>query len=191
MDHPITAAACTVACCLVGAASAIAAAALVPWLSAARGALPIPSAPEACEAVIRAIPRELPDGCQVSVLGCGFGDLATAISVAFPQCECVGYEFSPLPFWCCQLRKTVAGQLNLSFRKENFFQVDLSRSCVVVCFLSPPMMRLVRRQIESQCRNCTVISSLFEVPGWGQQLDCTFRFSNADPGCVYVYKWGP
>jgi phospholipid N-methyltransferase len=99
-------------------------------------------------------------------LGCGWGGLALAAAKAYPDRKIIGIEYSPLPFFCARIRKILnPSAKNLSFIRENFFDIDLSGTASILCYLSNPLMaKLKEKFLKELPENATVVSSTFYIP---------------------------
>lgn len=83
----------------------------------------------------------LPHDAIIYELGSGWGTLVVALAKAFPQARIRGIELSPLPYWIARLR--TRRMSNVSLRRANFFDCDLSDANAVTCYLMiKPMPRV-------------------------------------------------
>ncbi|WP_158914743.1 cyclopropane-fatty-acyl-phospholipid synthase family protein [Caulobacter sp. S45] len=108
------------------------------------------NATEAVDVITLLRQAALAEGAVIYELGSGWGSLAVALAQAFPQAKVRGIEISPFPYWVSRLRGR--GVANLSLRRRNYFDCDLSDAQAVTCYLMirsmPRLAALLDRMLE-------------------------------------------
>ncbi|MBN3727395.1 SAM-dependent methyltransferase [Burkholderia sp. Ac-20379] len=123
------------------------------------GVPPLSSSARAAEDVIALLRQAgLAPGAVVYELGSGWGSLAIALARAFPQAEIRGIELSPLPYWVSRLRARTL--TNLTLRRANFLDCDLSDAHAVTCYLMIKPMRAIAALLDRSVRPGTPVVSL-------------------------------
>ena len=175
-------------------------------VSMKNGVSPMPSMPRARRCVVSVV-RELVEGgagghdlegdCSVPrrlhrlriiEAGSGWGTLAVPLAEALPQCYITGVENSPVPCWTARLYARLRGVRNIIFLRKRFETVDFSGVRIVVAYLGPGGMEMIKEKIEEECRAETVyvVSHTFHIPGW--QPDAVYPLSDIYRSKVYVYR---
>ena len=104
-----------------------------------------------------------PDQLFVDI-GCGDGRALRLASARYGV-KGIGYEINPLAF----LKATALSLFRPSVRicYGNFFNHDISRADVVLCYLFPDVMKKVAEKFRSELSPGTVVGSFnFEIPGF-------------------------
>lgn len=142
----------------------------VPWAKIPR---------ESLEQIFKEI--NLPPGSLIYDLGAGDGRVVfMAEQMGY---RAVGYELSLYPYLKAQLRKYFFHS-SAVFKRQDFFQQDLSRADAVFIFLVGKVMDRVCRKLEHELKSGTMVVSYgFIIPGW--RLDKTIE---TQPSLTYVYK---
>ncbi len=100
---------------------------------------------------------------RVIDLGCGLGDVVTALKRARPDCHCEGVELAWLPYLVSRLRGLAAG---CPVARRDLMSVDLSGYDLVYAFLSPaPMPALWEKARREMRPGSRFVSLAFPVPG--------------------------
>lgn len=149
------------------------------------GISPMPSVGFVRRLLIKAVPPETVG--TIVDLGSGWGNLLFPLSRRFPDCQLIGYEQSPLPYLFSSLLGWLLRRQNLSFHRQNFFQVSLSDTSVVLCYLFPHTMRELREKLERELKPGTiVISNTFAIPGWTplRELQCPDLYATK----IFIYQ---
>jgi precorrin-6B methylase 2 len=132
------------------------------------GIPPMPSSAPVRARMI-ALLRELrPQGCGTAIeLGSGWGMLSIDVSRAIPAATVIGYENSPVPHWFSMAARRISRRENLRLERANIHSVSLREADVVLCYLSPRAMSLLRPKLEAELKpGSLVISNTFAVPAW-------------------------
>lgn len=157
---------------------------IVIW-SSRNGIGPMPSSPKAKKMLLRSLPEEV-EG-TIYELGCGWGTLLFPIARRYPQNQVVGFENSPVPFGFCCLRKMLFPLSNLTIRPRNFFSASLKEASLVVCYLYPGAMRLLKSKFEKELAPGTwIITNTFAMPGWRPLY--TYEIQDLYHSKIYVYR---
>ncbi|HEX4184190.1 MAG TPA: class I SAM-dependent methyltransferase [Caulobacteraceae bacterium] len=91
------------------------------------------SAAETADVVRLLAKAGLKDQAIVYELGCGWGTLVLALARAFPTAQIRGIELSPLPYWVARFRTRHLP--NVTLRRANFYNCDLTDADAVTCYL--------------------------------------------------------
>jgi hypothetical protein len=122
-------------------------------------------------------------------LGSGWGNFAIRIAKKNPQRQVVGYELSLLPWLTSVCLKKVLGLKNLTLHRENFYHVNLSGASVLVCYLYPEAMDIIRDKLVLEQPNVDfLISNNFALPSW--QASKVIQLDDFYKSPVYLYKIG-
>lgn len=152
------------------------------------GISPMPTTPKVKNLLLKNLPNYL-DG-TIYELGSGWGTLAFALAKKYPQATVIALETSPIPFWTS---KAIALSLqipNLKFIRQNFFEVPLNDAALVVCYLYPGAMSLLKTKLEKELSPETwVVSNTFAMPGW--QSAHTYHVNDLYHTSIYFYQIQP
>lgn len=137
---------------------------VVVW-SIKNGISPMPSTSKAKKAILESSPSVVQG--TICELGSGWGTLVLPLALRYPQCVVIGYESSPIPFFFSKIRACFSRRKNLILLRRDFFKESLSDAALVVCYLYPEAMRILRKKFEDELRPGTIIiSNTFGIPGW-------------------------
>lgn len=99
-------------------------------------------------------------------LGCGLGDIVSAVSKAHPQARVIGVETAPLSFLIAWLRIQLLGTGNAKIRFQDIWSTDTSNADVVYAFLSPAPMTRLNEKLKTEMKpGSRFISNSFAIPG--------------------------
>lgn len=155
------------------------------WSTVRYGMPPMPSLGRSRQVMLEMVPGE-PPGTIVD-LGSGWGTLAWPFARRFPQRWVIGYEVSFFPWLFSVLMARVLRQRNLSFRRRDFRQADLSGTAVVLCYLAGEGMESVARLLDSAApRDLWVISHHFALPG--HEPESVVRLNDLFNTPIYRYR---
>ena len=158
------------------------------WSTLRTGMPPMPSLGASRRAMVSLV-EQPPTGAIVD-MGSGWGTLALAFARRFPDTPIVGYEVSFFPWLFSVCLARVLGLGNLRFRRLDFRNAELMGASVVVCYLMPSGMELVRRRLESDPGDVdTVISHYFALRGW--EADHVLELPDLYQTPVYRYRLSP
>lgn len=125
----------------------------------------MPTSVQAKKSLLDSLPPEIHG--VIFELGSGWGTLAFPLARKYPHCQVIAYENSLIPFLftrCCYL---VYPLPNLTFSRMNFFKAPLSDANLVVCYLYPKAMELLKVKFEQELKRGTwMVSNTFAIPGW-------------------------
>ncbi len=118
-------------------------------------------------------------------LGSGWGSLVVALARAFPEADIRGIEISPLPYWVSRMR--TRNMPNVSLRRGNFYDSDLSDAQAVTCYLMiKPMPKLASFLDRTLMPGTPVVSLSF----WFRDRDvAASRTSSGLLGAAALYYW--
>jgi len=128
---------------------------------------PMPSMTAVRRKMIEIIPDEITG--DIIEFGSGFGGLSALASNAYADNKVLGYELSIFPYIISRIRQYLSKN-NLEFIRKDFHGVDLSNSCVILCYLSNPIMaKLEKKLLEELPKGALIISSTFYMPNWEEE----------------------
>ena len=126
---------------------------------------PVPSSGKTKKSMLEHAAKYLEQHENLTVidLGSGWGTLLLPLAKHFSSHRFVGYELANLPYYISKLR---ASRLkNLQFKRQNFFNVNLSNSDIIFCFLLPSAMQQCYDKILPQLKQGTIIyANRFPLP---------------------------
>jgi SAM-dependent methyltransferase len=104
---------------------------------------------------------DLPKKSVIYDLGCGFGNIATAISKNY-DFNVVGYEISPLPYIFSKIKSLFIK--NFTVRYADIRRANLSQANVVYLYLLPNLLSQMTAKLKQELPSGTlIISFAFEV----------------------------
>lgn len=150
------------------------------------GISPMPSSFKAVRCILEAAPKDIKG--TIIDLGSGWGSIVFPLAKRFPRCRVIGYETSPVPFYFTKLRNNFYSLKNLELYRKDFFKESLEEAELIVCYLYPGAMKILKTKLESELKPGTwVISNTFAIPGWQPfqvyQLDDIYKTK------IFVYKF--
>ncbi len=146
----------------------------------------IPTMPKVRKKMIEQIPTD--NTGDIVDFGSGWGGLAFLAAKEFPNCKVVGVEVSLFPLLFARIRKLFSPKLkNLSFVREDFFEMPLDNVSVALCYLNNILMaRLKDKFVKELHDKAHIISCNFFIPDWDakEEIDIKGLWSSK----VFVYK---
>lgn len=159
---------------------------IVMW-SIRTGISPMPTTSKVKNILLQALPPQVQG--TIYELGSGWGTLAFSLAKHYPQCQVIGYESSPVPYWISLGLSWLTQNNNLRLVKQDFFQAHLQDAALVVCYLFPGAMSKLKQKFEKELPPETwVISNTFVVPGW-EPLEI-YQVNDLYQTKIFVYKTG-
>jgi len=144
---------------------ALAAMALIGVGTIRTGVPPLPTSPGVRRTMMAMLPNQVTG--VIAELGSGWGGLASALAGRYPECQVIGYELSPLPYWVARARQGLWPRANLEFRRADFMAAELSNVGLVVCYLYPGRMTELATKLRDELKPGTpVLSNFFALPHW-------------------------
>lgn len=129
------------------------------------GIPPMPSNAALRSTVVEVV-REAGPAERIVDLGAGWGGLARALAVAYPERRVEGVEVSWVPLLVAKLTTAVLGPPNLRIRYGNLRREQLDRETVYVCYVAPSGMELLADAIaRSSADQVRVVSAAFALAG--------------------------
>lgn len=120
-------------------------------------------------------------------LGSGWGNFVIRIAKNNPHRKVIGYELSLLPWITSTLIKKVLNLKNLTLYRQNFYNVNLSNSSVLVCYLYPEAMEKIKNKLLlEQTKVDFLISNNFALPS--HQPYKIIRLDDFYKSPIYLYK---
>lgn len=130
------------------------------------GSPPTPSGPALRRAVLNVIAASGPVDGVFYELGSGWGGLARRIAKAHPDSRIVGIEDSMVPWAVSALVNRMVGPKNLTFRKADISNTDISDAALLVCYLSGDTLGRLADGVQDRLSpGCGVVSATFAWPG--------------------------
>ncbi|MDG7022967.1 MAG: class I SAM-dependent methyltransferase [Nitrososphaerota archaeon] len=113
-----------------------------------------------------------PEGKAVYDLGSGFGRILFEASARNPR-RCVGVEIDPLKCWWTRMEANRRGlQGVIEVVRANLLDVDLSEADVVLVFLTPRLMKkLKRKAVQEMKPGSVVVSYDHRFEGWAPEVE--------------------
>ena len=137
---------------------------IVGW-SIKNGIGPMPTSPK----VKRLLLDHLPKHCKgiIFELGSGWGTLAFSLAKKYPDCSIMAYENSPVPYGFSKFLNLFFRHRNLSIKRQDFFDVNLEKGTIIICYLYPEAMKKLKEKFEKELKPGTLIAShTFSIRGW-------------------------
>ncbi|MDP0562033.1 MAG: hypothetical protein QS721_06775 [Candidatus Endonucleobacter sp. (ex Gigantidas childressi)] len=156
---------------------------LIYW-SFRLGITPTPTSPSVKKSLLTLIPQQV---CgEIHELGSGWGHLLPAIKKQCPNNTLNAHERSPLPRLFSQIL-TLLFKTPVNISSQDIFEVDLSKSGLVFCYLYPGAMKKLATHFKSTLpENCWIISHTFRLPGWTPIK--TIQANDLYKTPIYLYK---
>ena len=109
---------------------------------------------------------EQTNGSTFIDLGCGLGDVVSAVAGKAPNKHVIGVETAPLSYLIAKARNIIMGHRNATIRFESIWNTDVSDADVVYAFLSPAPMACLSEKLKAEMKpGSCFISNSFAVPG--------------------------
>lgn len=151
------------------------------------GISPLPTSGAVRRVVLDMVPDHV-DGI-IYELGSGWGGLARALAIQYPENRVRAYEVSPLPWGVSAFRWLYKGPYNLRYRYGNFLKADLSDAALVVVYLTGPIMEKLKPKLEAELPpGALVASNTFALRNWEPIAVQTAPDIHSSP--VYLYRVG-
>ena len=123
-------------------------------------------------------------------LGSGWGNFIIAMAQKAPAKEIIGYELSILPWLYTKALIKFYRINNITLYRQDFYQVKLPKSAVLVCYLYPQaMQKLAEKLTLKNDISGYLISNNFALPSW--QPCKTLRLDDFYNSPIYLYKLAP
>lgn len=128
------------------------------------GIPPMPSNSPLRNAVLEVV-REAGSAERIVDLGAGWGGLARALALTYPQRRVEGVELSWVPFLVAKLGALLLGPANFHVRQGDFGRERLDSDTIYVCYISPAGMERLAEAIDrSGAERVRVVSAAFALP---------------------------
>ena len=157
----------------------------IVWSTIRVGISPMPSSNKARNAIVKL--TENTGTGPIYDLGSGWGGLAVRLAKQYPQRQIVGYEASLLPWLVSLWYKHLAGLNNLTFKKQNFLEVEFASADLLVCYLHTQGMAEIAQKLSHQGNFAGyLISHNFALPSTPPEHTLTVADFYRSP--VYRYR---
>lgn len=125
----------------------------------------------------KAIAGLLPDvKGPVYDLGSGWGHLLCTLTDKYSNQPIIGIESSWIPYLFSKALFSLFPKENLSIQRENFFETSLEDASLVVCYLYPGAMALLKEKFENELKPGTiVITNTFSIPHWTPERETVLK----------------
>lgn len=159
----------------------------VVWSTLSLGISPMPTSAKV-RAVVLAVLPDTVDG-EVHELGAGWGGLAFCLAKKYPTSRVVAWEASWVPWLALRLRLLLSPRRNLVVLRRDFFDADLGRAGLVVCYLWTGAMTRLSEKFHKELREgAAVVSHTFALRGW--TAEATRQAGDVYRTPVYRYRAG-
>ncbi len=118
-------------------------------------------------------------------LGCGDGRVIRLASSLY-RVKGVGVDVNPLLLWWARFWSKRQNLTNISFKRQNLMDTDISAADYIYVFLMPELIKKLSPRLKEQAKkNCLVISHGFKIIGWEDHLVNTISHK---PFPTYFYR---
>jgi 16S rRNA A1518/A1519 N6-dimethyltransferase RsmA/KsgA/DIM1 with predicted DNA glycosylase/AP lyase activity len=118
-------------------------------------------------------------------LGCGDGRLPLYISQKY-KIQSYGVELNPLLHIFSKLKARFLKQANVTYIKNNLFDIDLKNATIIYLFLFPEVLVRLSKKLKKECKkNTLIISHGFQIKGMKKNL---FDTKKGKPFFTYYYR---
>lgn len=126
-------------------------------------------------------------------LGCGNGLFTREIAQELAGVNMIGVEIDQIAYWRAALMKKIKGIKNLSYIKNDFYNINLSNADVVFFFLVGRDMSFIRNKLEKDLKSgAIVITNKFEMGGTWKPLEvCETKTLAPAQKTFYIYQYQP
>jgi hypothetical protein len=137
---------------------------IIIW-SIKNGISPQPTSSSVKKAVLNTLPSEMKG--TIYELGSGWGLLAIALARKYPLAKIIGYETSPIPYLFSKVLAYCLKLPNIEIYRKNFYECPLQDASLIVCYLYPAAMDVLKLKFEKELTSgTTIMSHTFAIPGW-------------------------
>lgn len=146
----------------------------------------MPSTLKACSAMLAS--AEIEGQGDIVDLGSGWGTLVAYFAGKYPERRVIGYEMSYVPYIFSLALRKILGRKNIFLYHRDYLEADLSGAVLLVCYLSPDSMHLLREKLEEdEAGEVTIISNTFALPLC--QPAGVVRLNNIYRTPLYIYRF--
>lgn len=129
------------------------------------GISPTPTSSKVKNCLLEIVPASF--NGKVVELGSGWGTLAIALSQKFPESRIDAFEISLIPYFFSKIYSFLVKCRNLRIFRRDFFFVSLEDYGLVVCYLYPKAMDLLKNKFKEELTPGTyIITHTFAIQGW-------------------------
>jgi SAM-dependent methyltransferase len=120
-------------------------------------------------------------------LGSGDGRLVRA-AVKKYKVYGFGIEINPLLIFYARIKAKMERIDNISFKRINFFNVNLKKADIIFIFLMPGPLKKLKEKFMAECKkNVLIISHGFRIQAWEKYL-IKIIFHRPFPTYYYIYN---
>lgn len=103
------------------------------------------------------------------------------------QVKGIAVEINPLLYFYSKLKARIEKIKNISFKRTNFFKVNLKDADVIFVFLMPHSLKKLKEKFFAECKkNTLIISHGFKIENWEKYLIKTLP---GQPFSTYYYRF--
>ena len=101
---------------------------------------------------------------KVYELGCGKAGFLRAMELEYPSVELIGVEYSFWPWLIAKIQISL-NKSKIKIKRKNLLKVNLADADLIYCYLSPRLMKDLKKKFGQECKKGTkIISHAFTLP---------------------------
>lgn len=153
----------------------------------------LPTSRRATRALVAVIKQHKPDAKNFYDVGCAHGSLALAVKKALPGLAVYAIDKSSIRIFFAKLKSKIFGG-RVNFKKQDIFNVDLSRADVVYTYLWYDVMPPLEKKLQNELQQgAIVVTNTSNFPTWTPTdkvvtYPAISRLPNFETLFVYVKK---
>lgn len=122
-------------------------------------------------------------------LGCGNGKFTREMAKKIPNSRIIGVEIDKIAYFKANLVQKFKKLPNISYIKDDFYNIDLSNADIVFFFLVGRDMSFIREKLEKDLKpGATIITNKFQLGGQWQPLEkCNVKTLAPAQKTFYIY----
>jgi hypothetical protein len=120
-------------------------------------------------------------------LGSGNGRLISLVADCYPELECIGIEYN-ITAYCHAKIRNIFSKNKVSYRRENFFKINLGDADVIYAYLYPPVMERLESKFAKELRRGTVVI-LNSFPFKTKEPKTILRGKTGALDTLYIYEY--
>lgn len=98
----------------------------------------------------------------------------------------VGVDINPFLIWWSRITSWLEGTAGVQFKKESFYNTDLSKANIIFLYLLPKYLPKMMKKLRDECKKGTlVISQRFYLEGWEKYLA---KETERKHNSTYIYR---
>jgi hypothetical protein len=97
----------------------------------------------------------------------GSGDGRVLFAAYALGAKSIGYEINPFLYWYTRLRIAFRRTVDVTVKRENFWNVSLCDANIVTVYLVPHLMERLKEKVQEEAQPGTrIISAVYPFPDW-------------------------